>query len=141
MSTASRKYSVQDVIDAIQNGESDVDIGYDETDDESDDKAYEQVDKENQAPIDCPADVDTEPQPAKHGKLHDRYHWQKKDFISPNTDFSGPPLTEDVHSLHTPLEYFRQFVSEDMIQSVVINTNEYSLQTNGRSVNTDRKEI
>lgn len=57
MSTASRKYSVQDVIDAIQNGESDVDIGHDDTDDESDDETYEQVDKENQAPIDCPAVV------------------------------------------------------------------------------------
>ncbi|KAG7260255.1 hypothetical protein CRUP_015317 [Coryphaenoides rupestris] len=143
MSPARREphYSVQDVIDAVQNGKSDVDIELDETDEESDDEACGEVDNENQPPTDCPADVDIEPQPAKHAKPRDRYRWQKKDFISPNTDFSGPPLTEDVRSLHTPLEYFRQFVSEDMIQSLIMNTNEYSLQTKGTSVNTNTKEI
>lgn len=143
MSSARRKpfYSVQDVIDAVQNGESDVDIDFDETDEESDDETHEEVDKENHPPTDCPADEDIEPQPAKHAMSRDRYRWQKKVFISPNTDFSGPPLTKDMHSLHTPLEYFRQFVSEDMIESLTINTIEYSLQTHGRSINTNKKEI
>jgi len=31
-----------------------------------------------------------------------------------NTDFSGQDITNDVISLHTPLDYFRKFVSEDM---------------------------
>lgn len=143
MSSARRKpfYSVQDVIDVVQNGESDVDIDFDETDEESDDETHEEVDKENHPPTDCPDDEDIEPQTAKHAMPRDRYRWQTKVFISPNTDFSGPPLTKDVHSLHTPLEYFRQFVSEDMIESLTINTNEYSLQTHGRSINTNKKEI
>ncbi|KAG7267986.1 hypothetical protein CRUP_022423 [Coryphaenoides rupestris] len=110
-------YSVQDVIDAVQNGESDVDIELDETDEESDDEACGEVDKETQPPTDRPADVDIEPQPAKHAK------------------------PQDVRSLHTPLGYFRQFVSEDVIQSLIMNTNEYSLQTKRTSVNTDTKEI
>ena len=51
---------------------------------------------------------------------------RKKYFTRPNTDFSeksGPPLTEDVTTQRTLLEYFRQFVSKDMIQSLASNTN------------------
>ena len=112
MSRQGHRYSVQDVIDAIQNGESDVDMDIDDTDEESDEEPCGVLDKENQPPTDCPADEDIEPQLATsstpHAKHRDRYRWQKKDFTRPNTDFSGPPLTEDVTTLRTPLEYFCQ---------------------------------
>lgn len=91
------RYSVTDVIEMVQNGESDVDIEFDDTDasdEESDNDAC--VDKENQEPTDCTArTLDIEPQSNEHIKPRDRYRWQKKDFISPNTDFSGPALTDD----------------------------------------------
>ena len=108
---------MQDALEIIRSGESDVDIDFNETDEESDDEGCGDL-KENQPPTDCPVDMGSEPQPAKQAKPRDRYRWQKKDFTSPNTDFSGPPLTEDVTSVHTPLEYFKQFVSEEMIQSL-----------------------
>lgn len=59
----------------------------------------------------------------------DRYRWLKKDFISPNTDLSGLDITGDDISLHTPWEYFKKFVSKDMIEALTQNTNEYSFQT------------
>ncbi|KAG8013531.1 hypothetical protein GBF38_021957 [Nibea albiflora] len=61
------RYSVQGVIAIIQNGESDVETEFDNTDasdEESDNNAC--VDKENQKPTDCPANMDTEPQSNKH---------------------------------------------------------------------------
>lgn len=57
------------------------------------------------------------------------------------TDFSGQALTDDVTSLHTPLQYFQKFVSEDLVQALATNTNEYSIQIDKRSVNTNTKEI
>ena len=135
-------YSVQDVMDAVQNGESDVEVEFDDgTDEESDEEPCGELDVENHPPTDCPANADIEPRLATYAKPRDRYRCQKKKTTGPNTVSSGPPLTEDVTSLHTPLEYFRQFVSKDMIQSLTTNTNEYSHQTKGTSVNTNSKEI
>ena len=136
-----RRFTAKDVMEIVVNGESDVDIDITETDEESADEDYgTEANKENQLPSDqshCPADI----QPPQAAKRRDSYQWHKKDFISPNTDFSGAPLTEDVTSLYSPLHYFRQFVSEDMIDSLTTNTNVYSLQTRGSSVNTTAKEI
>ncbi|XP_053285618.1 piggyBac transposable element-derived protein 3-like [Pleuronectes platessa] len=140
------QYTVQDVIDLVQNGESDVEIEIsdtDKSDEDSDEDVCKEVDKENQPPMVCPADnyVDIEPKTRKHTMPRDRYRWLKKDFISPNTDFSGLDITADDISLHTPLEYFQKFVSEHMIEALTQNTNEYSFQVHGTSVNTTAKEI
>ncbi|XP_044213985.1 piggyBac transposable element-derived protein 3-like [Thunnus albacares] len=138
-------YSVQDVIVAVKNGESDFEMDSDDTDvsDEEADEDVREVDKENQQPTDYQAGdfVDIKPQQNKQTMPYDRYRWLKKDFISPNTDFSGPAITDDAVSLHTPLEYFQKFVSEDMIQALTKNTNEYSFQKSGTSINTNTKEI
>ncbi|XP_051972794.1 piggyBac transposable element-derived protein 4-like [Xyrauchen texanus] len=142
--------TVQDVIDTIQNGESDADIeSY--TSDSSDEEVVEnveEVDKESQRPTDCPADDDDEDieptkrsQPTKQTIPRDRYRWVKKDFISPNIDFSGPDETSDDVSLHTPLEYFQMFVSEDMFQALTEQTNQYSFQKTGTTIKTNTKEI
>ncbi|KAK0151520.1 Valine--tRNA ligase [Merluccius polli] len=130
----------------VQNGESEVEMELndtDESDEDSDEDVCQEVDKENQPPMDCPADnyVDIEPKTNKHTMPRDRYRWLKKDFISPNTDFSGPDITGDDISLHTPLEYFQKFVSEDMVEALTQNTNEYSFQAHGTSINTTAKEI
>ncbi|KAL0185142.1 hypothetical protein M9458_020839, partial [Cirrhinus mrigala] len=59
-------FSVQDVIAAVQNGESDFEMDSYDTD-------ASEMDKENHQPIDCPAndDVDIKPQPKKHTVPHD----------------------------------------------------------------------
>ncbi|XP_062297798.1 piggyBac transposable element-derived protein 3-like [Scomber scombrus] len=140
------RYSVRDVIEMVQNGESEVEMessDTDESDEGSDEDVCKEVEKENQPSMDCPADnyVDIEPKTNKHTMPRDRYRWLKKDFISPNTDFSGLDITADDISLHTPLEYFQKFVSEDMVEALAQNTNEYSFQERGTSVNTTAKEI
>ncbi|XP_012722667.2 piggyBac transposable element-derived protein 3 [Fundulus heteroclitus] len=136
------RYSVQDIIAIVQDGESDVDVPFDDTDasdEESDNDP--RVDKGNQEPSDSPANVDIEPRENESTMPRDRYPRQNNDFITPNTDFSGPPGTDDVTFLLTPLQYFQKFVSENMIQALATSTNEYSVQKDGRSVNTDSKEI
>lgn len=64
----------------------------------------------------------------------------KNDFISPNTDYSGPDVTGGAVSFHTPLVYFQRFVSEDMIQALTENSNQYSFQKTGTTINTNPKE-
>ncbi|GAA6095233.1 piggyBac transposable element-derived protein 3-like [Tachysurus ichikawai] len=65
-------FNVQDVIAAVQNGESDFEMDSDA------------MDKENHQPIDCPAneDVDIKPQPKKHTLPRDRYRWLKRSFFN-----------------------------------------------------------
>ncbi|XP_038153120.1 piggyBac transposable element-derived protein 3-like isoform X1 [Cyprinodon tularosa] len=135
------RYSVQDITEIVEDGESDVDIPFDDTDASDEESDIDCVDNENQEPSDCPANSDIELREHEPIMPRDRYHWQKKDFISPNTDFSGPPVTDHVTFLQTPLQYFQKFVSEDMIQALATSTNEYSVQKDARSVNTNTKEI
>ena len=55
------RYQVQDALDMVLNGESDVDIDFTETDEESDEEACGEESKENQPPsepTDCPGDAD-----------------------------------------------------------------------------------
>ncbi|XP_060951824.1 putative nuclease HARBI1 [Limanda limanda] len=71
------RYTVQDVIDLVQNGESEVEIEIsdtDESDEDSDEDVCKEVDKENQPPMVCPADnyVDIEPKTRKHTMPRDR---------------------------------------------------------------------
>ncbi|KAM8915388.1 piggyBac transposable element-derived protein 1-like [Spinachia spinachia] len=145
MPPAKSRDTLRDAIDIIQNGESEVEMELNDTDEseDSDSDVCPQVDKENQPPMDCPTDnyVDIEPKTKKHTMPHDRYRWLKKDFISLNTDFSGLDITGDDISLHTPLEYFQKFVSEDMTEALTQNTNEYGFQTHGTSVKTNAKEV
>lgn len=140
-------YSVQDVIEAIQNGDSDLEMPFDT--DSSDEEEYGvigEVDKENKLPDDhLTSDVQIIPTEAEYPDAktgpRDRYRWLKKNFISPSTDFSGQDVSNDVHSLCTPLEYFQKFVTEDMINALADNTNQYSFQKKGSSINTNTKEI
>ncbi|XP_062866090.1 uncharacterized protein LOC134328792 [Trichomycterus rosablanca] len=144
-----RVYTVKDVIEAVQTGESDFEMESEtsESSDEEVDEDVGPVDEQNQTPIDCPADDDedveaTKPSQTTHQTMpRDRYCWLKKDLTSPCTDFTGPDVTSGAVSLQTPLEYFQRFVSEDIIQTLTDNTNEYSFQRNGTCLNTNNKEI
>uniref|UniRef100_UPI00358E1344 piggyBac transposable element-derived protein 3-like n=1 Tax=Myxine glutinosa TaxID=7769 RepID=UPI00358E1344 len=74
-----------------------------------------------------------------------KYTWCKTDFQPPDQTFRGPefpePYTDDDGTMHTPLQYFRMFITEEMLQLIVDNTNQYSLQKNGVSVKSNIKEI
>lgn len=81
----------------------------------------------------------TSSQPTK--QLQDRYRWLEKDFIGPNSDLLGLDVTSGAVSLHTSLEYFQRFVSEDMIQALTESTNQYSFQKTATTINTNTKEL
>ena len=114
----SHRFTGRDVLEAVWNGESDVDIGVSDTDEESDEEEFgEDGTKENQPPTE-PTEPNfhiPEPTPCsaaaprrnKQKEKAHSYEWLKTNFISPNTDFSGPPLTVDVTDVQTPLQYFR----------------------------------
>lgn len=60
---------------------------------------------------------------------------KKRTLSSPMSDFSHPNYNT---FLHTSLENFQRFVSEDMIQAL---TNGYSFQKTGTSLNTSTEQI
>jgi len=106
----------------------------------------DEVEKENQTPTDYPAadDEDIEPsQPAKLTMPRDRYCWLKKNLISPDTNFYGTDVTSGAVSFQTPMEYFqsRGLSQKDMIRALTENTNQYSYQNTGTTINTNTKEI
>ncbi|XP_060760426.1 piggyBac transposable element-derived protein 3-like [Neoarius graeffei] len=143
-SKSHQMFSVQDIIDIIQNGDSDVELSSDSSDDE-DCGSVREVEKENKIPnhhdtLDVSVPKEIVHPPAK-AIPRNRYRWLKRDFVSPCTDFSGKDVTDGLPSICTPLKYFQNFVTEDMIQALTENTNQYSVQKKGTSINTNKKEI
>ena len=70
------------------------------------------------------------------------YRWAKKEYHPPDTSFTGPAvIPPHDQDLKSPYEYFQKFVTHDMLDNVVENTNLYSVQKSGVSTNTTRKEI
>ncbi|XP_046864364.1 piggyBac transposable element-derived protein 3-like [Xenia sp. Carnegie-2017] len=70
--------------------------------------------------------------------------WRKTSFVVSETSvtFTGPNIEAPVNmETKTPLQYFKQFVSDDMLQNLLTSTNEYSVQKSGNSINTNKKEI
>ncbi|XP_049460947.1 piggyBac transposable element-derived protein 3-like [Epinephelus fuscoguttatus] len=70
------------------------------------------------------------------------YRWRKAEFDPPDVPFieSADEGIEE-RCEFTPYMYFKQFVTEDMIQLVADQTNLFSVQKEGKSVNTNFKEI
>ncbi|KAF0748237.1 Uncharacterized protein FWK35_00018835 [Aphis craccivora] len=49
---------------------------------------------------------------------------------------SAPPVEP-----HTPLEYFKQLFDSKIVENIVYQTNLYSVQKNGSSINTNSNEM
>jgi len=81
------------------------------------------------------------PQSSVNRKVQKKhYTWKNGTFSPPDVSFTGE-LPQPPDDISSPLEYFRQFVSTDMLTLLVENTNLYSVQKNGRAVDTDVKEV
>uniref|UniRef100_A0A3Q3E559 PiggyBac transposable element-derived protein domain-containing protein n=1 Tax=Labrus bergylta TaxID=56723 RepID=A0A3Q3E559_9LABR len=70
------------------------------------------------------------------------YRWRKIKYQAPSIDFiaSVEEGTED-RCDWTPYMYFKQFVTDEMLEETAEQTNLYSVQKEGKSVNTTAKEI
>ena len=68
------------------------------------------------------------------------YKWRKKLHDVPNLTFTGNVLEAPRNSL-TPLDYFYQFIDNDMFQILAENTNLFTVQKHGKSLDTNLKEL
>ena len=143
-----RLYKLKDVMDLIQNS-NESDFGDSDSDDgddiencgnvSSDDSvSMSDSDPEDNEPLSKLVTAIVPPKGAKVGKKV--YTWTKKTFLAPNVTFSGekPQAPNEIAS---PLQYFRKFISDEMLTAAVENTNLYSVQKDGKSVETDVKEL
>ena len=67
------------------------------------------------------------------------YRWRHKDIPKINAPFHEDK--EEMQELKRPLEYFKFFWNDELIDLVVEQTNLYSTQKTGHSVNTNHDEI
>ncbi|KAK6180214.1 hypothetical protein SNE40_012406 [Patella caerulea] len=81
------------------------------------------------------------PQQQKKRKKSD-YLWRTKDFDPPDTTFKGDQVTYPANfDIPTPYEYFRTFITDDMLELCVEQTNIYSVEKSGKSANFSTKEL
>lgn len=75
-----------------------------------------------------PEEQDIEPgEPSSStGKTRRDTTWRKKDIESVNTTCIIDPLNQNIYGDLTPLEYFHQFVDDDVIRHIVQQTNLYA---------------
>ena len=67
------------------------------------------------------------------------FRWRKKD-VSPS-DESFIQEKDEIEEMKSPLEYFRQFWPDDINELVAQQTNLYSTQKSGSSMNTTKPEM
>ena len=62
------------------------------------------------------------------------YRWRKKVIEYFDVSFKEPTLSPDHHDTLSPYEYFRLFVTTEMLQTIAFETNRYSLQRFGEDM-------
>ncbi|KAK0147717.1 PiggyBac transposable element-derived protein 3 [Merluccius polli] len=160
-----KKYSFEDALKMILDGNSsDMEqLGEDEDEEEEEDEEWTPArigenpdssdDEEEENPDGNDADEgpevpevpeeDTTPKQLARGKVKMKeYRWRRKQFEPPSVEFVEC-VEEDSEERFdwTPYMYFKDFVTEEMLQEIAEETNLYSVQKNGKSVNTNAQEI
>ena len=151
--------TVRDILAQIEGDDSEMDISTDgEQDDLDQDPDFAltgapdcdgaQIDQPE--PDDSESEIDSDDEPLSRiatasGAANCKknpYSWRNTDFQPTNVAFTGqiPEPPEDA-VIKTPIEYFRRFMTDDMMELTAEQTNIYSLQTKGRCVNTNKKEL
>lgn len=137
---------VLDILDAIDPNDSDV--GAESTDDEDytvadgddgdepEDSPPSDSDEEEPAPLPSTSSMSTA------AKKKPTFVWTKDRFEPPDSTFRGElfKLPED-YELPSPLHFFKEFLSDDMLELVVTMTNLYSVEKNGKSADITVKEF
>ena len=68
--------------------------------------------------------------------------WVDMPFNPPDFNFKGQLETApDDGMLKTPYQFFKELVTDDMIENIQKNTNDYALEKNGKELKTGKKEI
>jgi len=144
-----RFYKLKDVMDLVLNP-NDSDFGDSSSDDEDDVENSGDVnagesnsklesDPEDNEPLSKLVTAQVPAMTARNKVAKKVYLWTKQTSVSPDVTFSGEtPQPPDEFA--SPLHYLRQFVSDEMLAAVTVNTNLYSVQ-DGKSDEIDVKEV
>ncbi|XP_049906805.1 piggyBac transposable element-derived protein 3-like [Epinephelus moara] len=153
-----KRYSVQDALTFIQGDDSDFERCESSSDDDYEDPDYTPSNKDMEndkssesSDSDCSEsdDLDEVPQPKMNPGQQNtttqdtkQFSWRKKPFEAPECSFKGESATPP-DNLHTPLEYFKKFITAEMLELLKEQTNLYSVQksANHSNVNTTVKEL
>lgn len=84
--------------------------------------------------------VATKKKPKKIQKFSLKYTWKQSTFLY-RAQIEDTVATEEPPEIRTPLDYFAMFFSKDVIANVVQETNTYSVQKTGRSINLTEDEF
>lgn len=152
-----KKYSVQDALEFITAEDSEYEGCESSSDEDSEDPNYiphkdveSDESSESSDSDSCDSsDLETEPHSShmdtgqpKAAIKGQKFSWRKKMFETPETTFKGP-CAKPPDEIHTPLEYFKNFITDDMLLLLMEQTNLYSVQKSNhlRNVNTTVKEL
>ena len=162
MSKRSKEINAANALDLVLEGDSDLSDLTDDDDDDDEDAdeqslhtscaAGSQDPKKNPEPIVDEEDSENEePEESANADQaaanetadEDRpihvYRWRKKDIPLTNAPFQNVRL--DITNEMTPLGYFKLFWPDDLTDLVVEQTNLYSTQMTGHSINTNKDEM
>lgn len=73
--------------------------------------------------------------------VNHNWSWRKKDIPNIATIFKEPDVKPDPHENTSPFEYFKFFVTNDMLDDIAEQTNIYSLQSKGTNMGITGKEL
>ncbi|XP_028417996.1 piggyBac transposable element-derived protein 2-like [Dendronephthya gigantea] len=103
--------------------------------DESSDYDSEDEEQNNDAP---------QPSGEKSSKNKSKetsYRWQRKLPADVDTMFTGAPFPDPPENELTPIEYFKQFFGNELLDHIVDQSNLYSVQKSGKSVQMTKHEL
>lgn len=69
------------------------------------------------------------------------YRWQRITPAKVSTDFIGMAFPDPPYPELTPFQYFKQFFDDELFDQIVGQTNLYSVQKSGKSVQVSRSEL
>ena len=69
------------------------------------------------------------------------YRWRKRDIQPLETAFQHANIEPEPIIDETPYEFFVKFITKEMLETVALQTNLYSMQQEGDNINTSPKEI
>lgn len=134
-------------------GDSDKESDYDEDEanipDEESDYSSPSEDESGEDDADVVEDDDTESIEAegeaagssKTGNTSQNVRWRKRQPVCYDVAFKGEPFPPPPLIDKTPLQYFKQFFDDALIDHLVEQTNLYSVQTTGTSIGLDHNEM
>ncbi|XP_077376451.1 piggyBac transposable element-derived protein 2 [Festucalex cinctus] len=148
-SRMAKKRKIEDALNVITDGSSS-DIEQLGEDDDGDEEwttaSFEESTDNNEDEGDPEEDTkkaeDARQKQSGRSKAKKQYQWIRKAFEPPVVDFVECVEEDSKERLDwTPYMYFKDFVTEEMLEEVALETNVYSVQKEEKLVNTNAKEM